>query len=163
MDDQRPDREGGIRYRKLRIAWSVLCGIACLLLIVLWVRSYTIRDSAFWPRTKLGIEINSMQGHVVLFIAFQPFTGGEQFKIRHEKITPNDEMRVKRGILGFFYYPQPQAISIHIHFWFLTLSAAAAAIALWVQWSRQFTLRSLLLATALIAVVLGLAVWFSRK
>ena len=25
-----------IRYRKLRIAWSVGCGILCLLLIVLW-------------------------------------------------------------------------------------------------------------------------------
>src|SRR3954451_8568493 len=31
---------GQMRYRKLRIAWSVVWGIACLLLIVLWVRSY---------------------------------------------------------------------------------------------------------------------------
>ena len=29
-----------MRFRKLRIAWSVVCGIACVLLIVLWVRSY---------------------------------------------------------------------------------------------------------------------------
>src|SRR6478672_8285240 len=29
-----------MRFRKLRIAWSVACGIACVLLIVLWVRSY---------------------------------------------------------------------------------------------------------------------------
>ena len=32
--------EGRMRFRKLRIAWSVACGIACVLLIVLWVRSY---------------------------------------------------------------------------------------------------------------------------
>ena len=33
--------EGGrMRFRKLRIAWSVGCGIVCVLLIVLWVRSY---------------------------------------------------------------------------------------------------------------------------
>src|SRR4051812_40138543 len=29
-----------MKYRKLRIAWSVFCGIACVLLIALWVRSY---------------------------------------------------------------------------------------------------------------------------
>src|SRR4051794_30713435 len=27
-------------FRKLRIAWSVGCGIACVLLMLLWVRSY---------------------------------------------------------------------------------------------------------------------------
>src|ERR1043165_4216803 len=29
-----------MRFRKLRITWSALCGIACVLLIALWVRSY---------------------------------------------------------------------------------------------------------------------------
>ena len=29
-----------MRFRKLRIAWSVGWGVACLLLIALWVRSY---------------------------------------------------------------------------------------------------------------------------
>src|SRR4051812_7318078 len=30
----------GMRFPKLRIAWSVFCGLACVLLVVLWVRSY---------------------------------------------------------------------------------------------------------------------------
>src|SRR4051794_2870734 len=29
-----------MRFRKLRIAWSMFWGLACVLLIVLWVRSY---------------------------------------------------------------------------------------------------------------------------
>ena len=29
-----------MRYRKLRITWTAICAIACLLLLVLWVRSY---------------------------------------------------------------------------------------------------------------------------
>src|ERR1043165_6999457 len=33
-----------MRFRKLRIAWSVFWGIACVLLIVLWVRSYSTSD-----------------------------------------------------------------------------------------------------------------------
>jgi hypothetical protein len=41
MDDQRANREGGgIRFRMLRIAWSVGWGIACLVLIMLWVQDY---------------------------------------------------------------------------------------------------------------------------
>jgi hypothetical protein len=34
-----------MRFRKLRIAWSVGWGIACVLLIVLWVRSYSWSES----------------------------------------------------------------------------------------------------------------------
>ncbi len=33
------------KYRKLRIAFSATCGIICLLLIALWVRSYYRVDS----------------------------------------------------------------------------------------------------------------------
>src|SRR4029079_4558075 len=33
-----------MRFRKLRIAWSVLWGFAAVLLVVLWVRSYQATD-----------------------------------------------------------------------------------------------------------------------
>src|SRR3954466_10432902 len=33
-----------MRFRKLRIAWSVFCALACVLLVVLWVRSYFYHD-----------------------------------------------------------------------------------------------------------------------
>src|SRR5918995_3829478 len=42
-------RRGGVermKYGKLRIAWSVGWGLLCLLLIVLWVRSYWWNDFA---------------------------------------------------------------------------------------------------------------------
>jgi len=35
-------------FRKLRIAWSVACAIACVLLIVLWVRSLNRMDALTW-------------------------------------------------------------------------------------------------------------------
>src|SRR6185295_531772 len=35
-----------MRFHKLRFAWSVACTLACLLLIVLWVRSWSVQDSA---------------------------------------------------------------------------------------------------------------------
>ena len=47
-----------------------------------------------------------------------------------------------------------------IPYWFLTLFSAALAAAPWLRW--RFSLRTLLLAITLIAVVLGLIVWSIR-
>jgi hypothetical protein len=42
----------GMRLRKLRIAWSVGWGLACVLLIVLWVRSYSWEDALVYSNAK---------------------------------------------------------------------------------------------------------------
>src|SRR5258705_7220858 len=52
-----------MRFRNLRIAWSVGCGIACVLLIVLWVRSYWWADNAL---NFLGHDLASVHGNVVI-------------------------------------------------------------------------------------------------
>jgi hypothetical protein len=41
-----------MRFRNLRIAWSVVCGLACVLLIVLWVRSNNWIDQITLPVTQ---------------------------------------------------------------------------------------------------------------
>src|SRR4051794_25226064 len=38
-----------MKFRKLRIAFSVACGIACVLLVVLWIRSYWWHDAVYGP------------------------------------------------------------------------------------------------------------------
>jgi hypothetical protein len=38
---------GAMRFRKLRIAWSVAWGVVAVLLCVLWVRSYTTLDEVY--------------------------------------------------------------------------------------------------------------------
>src|SRR4051812_39579519 len=38
-----------LRFRKSRIAWSVFWGLACVLLIVLWVRSYRWTEIVILP------------------------------------------------------------------------------------------------------------------
>src|SRR4051794_8633021 len=56
-----------MRFRKLRIAWSVFWGVACVLLIVLWVRSYYVSDQAFMRVSTLtGYNFTSMQGQLTL-------------------------------------------------------------------------------------------------
>src|SRR3954451_10336249 len=49
-----------MRHRKLRIAWSVACGIICLLLVALWVRSYFSFDEL----TLWGNGVQSANGRV---------------------------------------------------------------------------------------------------
>ena len=57
-----------MRFRKLRIAWSVGCGIACVLLIVLWVRSY---KTLYWcyglPHNGQVLHLHVAEGLFILF------------------------------------------------------------------------------------------------
>ena len=38
---------GRVKFRKLRIAWSVFWGSLCLLMIAWWIRSYWWQDGGF--------------------------------------------------------------------------------------------------------------------
>jgi hypothetical protein len=51
-----------------------------------------------------------------------------------------------------------------VPYWFLViLSAFITAVTGWLPWKRwRFSVRTLIVATTLVAVVLGLIVWFSR-
>ena len=54
-----------MKFRKLRIAWSIACCIACVLLIVLWVRSRYRRDSIEGPVTAAtSFVIDHVRGRV---------------------------------------------------------------------------------------------------
>jgi hypothetical protein len=52
-----------MRFRKLRIPWSVAWGIACVLLVVLWVRSYWWSDIT---NRKSVINICSVEGKLLI-------------------------------------------------------------------------------------------------
>jgi hypothetical protein len=68
-----------MRFRKLRIAWSVCCAIACVLLIALWERSYSWSDGLRWEHgaARDVIIIKSETGVIVLgsFVSMNP--GGQ--------------------------------------------------------------------------------------
>jgi hypothetical protein len=56
-----------MRYRKLRIAWSVGWGVVCLALIVLWVRSYYVPSRLLRANTSQteATGIQSSSGKIV--------------------------------------------------------------------------------------------------
>src|SRR5213595_3269195 len=54
-----------MRFRKLRITWSVACGVFCLLLIMLWVRSYWCEDCLLGPSFKSAhLQVCSVHGGI---------------------------------------------------------------------------------------------------
>ena len=67
------------------------------------------------------------------------------------------------GSLGFAGFDLRNAHGMHrtlrVPDWFLVLISLVSAAAPWLRWSCRFSLRTLLIATTLVAVVLGLVVW----
>ena len=165
-----------MRYRKLRIAWSVVWGIVAVLLIVLWVRSYYYLYSAIRvvsPTTCVGWEVS--EGQIELNWISDPaeasfvmttngpgWTGGiKSLKDYYWEENQGDSMPIEPHPFGsptlrsFVFRKDTQVIPL----WFLTVLCSLSASISWTPWSKRFALRTLLLATTLVAVGLGLLVW----
>jgi hypothetical protein len=85
-----------------------------------------------------------------------------------EPIIENDINQIERifqenTILGFGYVRGPQSSYVVFPGWIAVLLFSAIAAVPWLRnFPRRFTLRTLLIATTLIAVGLGLNVWAMR-
>jgi hypothetical protein len=148
-----------MRYRKLRIAWSVVWGVVAVLLIVLWVRSYFVRDTAWLPTSRISAEMNSLCGRAVLGFPVDTDMLGNQFKTFHAKVNLGDTSRFENSILRIVVIRQPNLTEIQIPFLWPVLICMAFGAAPWLHYQRQYTLRTLLIVTSLVGVVLGLIVW----
>ena len=66
----------------------------------------------------------------------------------------------QKGFLGFLSDWHSDLWYVQTPYWFLVALGVILAAASWVRW--RFTLRTLLIVTTLVAVVLGLIVWLVR-
>jgi hypothetical protein len=156
-----------MKYRKLRIAWSVAWGLLCLLLIVLWVRSYWWIDYNYMrlrPMSKSHITFWSMQGACWIGV---------------ESNVVNPPIRFSRGVVSVESWLRRIGSSGHdlnelwppldlrtqgllkFSYWFSASIVAATGVAPWLR--MRFSLRTLLIAMTLAAVGLGLAAYTLRK
>jgi hypothetical protein len=162
--------------RYLRIAWTVFCGLACVLLVVVWVRSYWRIDSAtMWIsghgqvgalslKQRLTISyvneslfsdrwrdrLESQSWRVYSNTIEDEFSGSE---IGAHSGLPKNQSFVFQNFGGNGY-------RVVIPHWFLILLGTSFATIPWLRW--RFSLRTLLIATTLIAVMLGTIVWLNR-
>jgi hypothetical protein len=154
-----------MKHRNFRITWSVAWGVVAVLLCVLWVRSYWQGYSVWY--TNRNYVVNGVAlapgsvviEHLQLDVGFDELgwhfqsKSADQNAVRGwkwERGLAMDQREVER--LGFLTVSMPT--------WFLCglfLSVAA------VPWHPfRFSLRTLLIATTLVAVALGFIVWASR-
>jgi hypothetical protein len=139
----------------LRIAVTALSLAACLALVGLWVRSYRVFDT-FLCAVPSGhsCQVNSICGQTLWSLSDRgrgvwywnrssaPVTEGGR---RSAQERPKWEW----GTIPPFYF-------VHFPHWFPALLFALLAAAPWMKW--RFSLRTLLIATGLVAVILGAAV-----
>ncbi len=144
-----------MRFRKLRIAFSATCGIACVLLIVLWVRSYSIGDSAFLNSMH---SITSIRGRICLDVSIV----WNEIVYASDPITLNvfrNDIRIESLEVD----PGTHLVreNVSAPHWIIVVPSLTLGVIPWLR--VRFSLRTLLIATTLVAVMLGLAVWAARQ
>jgi hypothetical protein len=140
--------------RGLRIAWSVAWGILCVLLVMLCVRSYWRLQILEKRSGSQAVQISSVIGRIAVAHLDPRITLGRSYL----SVAAGDAADWRKGrVLGFAYHDDGLVRAFIAPHWLPALLAAALAVIPWYSW--QFSLRTLLVATTLLAVVLGLAAW----
>ena len=146
-----------MKYHKLRIAWTVTWGVVAVLLCVLWVRSYSSYEVCYFPLTT---------NRMVNVISLSGALGFSSYLPAKQNLPSNAAVLTGHGILNVnsieLDHPQrmfnagssPFGIYFTFPYWLAVAICAAISAAPWLRF--RFSLRTLLIATTLVAVVLGL-------
>jgi hypothetical protein len=153
----------------LRIAFTAACGVGCLLLIFLWLRSYWWRDLAYLRLAGIHFQVGSADGRskvVIQDLRNSPpsnsFGSATLAFDENEDQLPWNPSPTGHSVSAYFGYyhttglgllsPYASLTQLVTPHWFLALMAGTLAAFPWLQWSKQFTIRALLIATAIVAV-----------
>jgi hypothetical protein len=143
--------------RHLRIAVSVVSLVACVLFLMLWVRRYTWHDRLWGRFSDLqGFVLSSYDGRIQL--ALERGLGIFPWRIVYaEPVDRNGPpiyfaaIKFPLSTFGSFWA---------VPYWLLFAVFSTLAIVPWLRW--RFSLRTLLLATTIIALALGLVIYVTR-
>lgn len=174
--------------RFLRIAFTAICGFACVLLVCLWVRSYwrfeqlihrTSASDYFAVTTHRGQLAVGYSNESMLAKVFPRDWIGHGFPETDRSLTKGSPFAVFPTSTKIFGKPDPivqlprfhspfvmprsgsSSAELVVPYWLLVFFASAIAVSPWLRW--RFSLRSLLIVTTLIAALLGLSAWASRS
>jgi hypothetical protein len=156
-----------MRFRNLRIAFSAACGTVCLLLIVLWVRSIWLYERVEIPIPSNSLlTLSSAAGTAEARLCIYPvlpvenpswFSGKKDF-------AKDFGLSLTRRVFGGFGFVADDGevydIGLNCPYWFLITCATVLAGAPWIR--CRFSVRTLLIAATLVAVMLGLILYSAR-
>ena len=154
-----------MKYRKLRIAWSVVWAVVAVLLCVLWVRSYWRWESIAAIKTPSRYVVGSGQGITFFSRASYPgIDGPRRWRLKSRK-PDKGEVWTAKSYFGFNVALRSDEIALYLPYWFLLGSTLIAGI-LTAPFARnlhyRFSLRTALIAVTLVAVMQGIIVWMAR-
>jgi hypothetical protein len=148
-----------MKFRKLRIAWSVVCGPLCLLFVALWVCSYWghVGGEVLVTPT-YRYEVWTENGTLIVLQRRRTFISFEA-TLAYPETMFSDVSTKKR--LGVGRYVSDYFSAVGLSYWLLILTTVLVGAAPWARW--RFSLRTLLIYMTLVAVGLGAIVWVVRK
>jgi len=150
-----------IRFRKLRIAWTAAWGAACVLLIVFWVRSYWWLDGLSYARGTTYVSIFTSTGIAGFNCASWPNGTRMGNKPGFEWVSFRVPAPPNQDIKPLMWVWRPEGPLITVPVWCCESVLVLSAALPWLRY--RFSLRTLLIATTLFAVVLGLVVLAAHR
>ena len=159
--------------RLLRIAFSIVCGIVCLLLIVFWLRSHRYYEVFEIKTDSRLVQVRSWHNRLELW-QFAPSGARVDSstvrnfvkEISNGRFFQSGPITTKRHFAWdtarFQLVNQPWSTTLFVPHWFPVVGFAACAAVPWIAWSTRFSLRTLLLTTTLAALFLGAVVYAIR-
>jgi hypothetical protein len=147
-----------MRFRKLRIAWSVAWGIAAVLLCVLWVQSYWwFNHAQYILSNNRAVALIAAQGVVSIF--------GGSFDKPTTPGVPASGVDSKKITFETDYWQSDhwnfEFDEARVPLWFLVAMCGGISTLSW--FPSRFSLRTLLIAMTLVAGALGAIVFMARK
>ena len=141
--------------QKLRRVWWGFCGIAGMLFIAMWARSYWWVDTIDLRDSRTRLVFESGRGEVGCGI--RPNTvpiHGPAPRFQYERYKPDfKEPLPQPSLLGFVLIWNSTEWGCLVPYWALIFGVAAAAFCPRLTW--RFSLRALLIFATLIAVLLA--------
>jgi hypothetical protein len=140
--------------RRLRLLVSGVCGVLCLLVTLLWVRSYWRADTLFITVGRDNTGIESRHGRLLPF--FQQHGGsGDRWRVNTSTI--------EEEVVHYVHAPfsarndWPSYAWVCVPHWFVAVLMGMFSATPWLRW-RRFNIRTLLFATTVFAILMGVAV-----
>jgi hypothetical protein len=148
-----------MKRARLRIAFSAICGILCLLLVAWCVRSYWYAD-----------HIARFQGGHMYLIesacgSLRPVYSNKETPVNQWYFSTDrlaDDGQYAHAVFGWDAKDVPTYFMAYIPHWLVAFPFAILAAAPWLQWSKRFSLRTLLASITLLAILLGLIIATTR-
>jgi hypothetical protein len=148
--------------RALRITWTGFWGLAAILLVALWVRSYCFAEGILVPLTR-SHDLHCGYGSGAIDFTLLN-DGSGQWVVHSDSLELLGNIPSRQGLwwtLGFSFDKQPYGSLVMLPFWLLVVLSLSFAMGPWVSRFKRFSLRTLLIATTLVGVGLGTVAWLS--